>query len=278
MTKKESVKRKEEMFEILEKAAKAGGQIVRENFNKEIKKTWKGKLKTDIVTEADIKSQEAIVKILNEAMIEKGIDEEEIGFITEEDYQKPGNYKFIIDPLDGTSDFAFGIERFAVSIGFMENGEVTAGIIYDPMRDITYFAEKEKGSYKITKGSKTKLGILEKELEESLISFNSSSKKEKSIEMFERAIRITPDVLRVREQGAVTLALMAVVENKFQCHLNGRCRIWDIAAAKLIIEEAGGIMLDFRGEEVGYDLENTGKGYEIVAGNKNLVKKVLKYL
>ena len=265
------------MFQTLSEASSKGAEILMGLYNQEIKISAKS-MPGDIVTEADLKSQDAIVESLLKSMFAKGFEEEEIGFITEENFVKPGAHTFIIDPLDGTSNYASGSDRFAVSIAYMHNGEILAGIIHNPVTNIIYYGEKGKGAYKIENGKKEKLEIKEKPLEKSLVSINSSPDPKQAVKMFQLAIDLTPHVLRVREQGSLTLSLIGVVENKFQAHLNLGTSVWDIAAVKIIIEEAGGVVMDWRGNPINFDFEEVNKHYPVLAGHSNVLKKIIKYI
>lgn len=265
------------MFDILSSATKEGVDVLMGLYRKKIEIKSKSS-PADIVTEADIKSQEIIVKSLLAGMLQKGYKEDEIGFITEENFVKPGIHTFIIDPLDGTSNYASGTDRFAISIAYMYKSEILAGIIHAPVTDVIYFAEKGKGAYKIENGKKEKLEIKEKSVEKSLVSINSSSNPKKAIKMFQLAINLTPHVFRVREQGSLTLSLIGVVENKFQAHLNYGTSIWDIAAVKVIMEEAGGVVWDWQGNQFDFDLKKVEKHYSVLAGNPGLLKKLVNYI
>ncbi len=266
------------MFELLSEAAEKGAQEIKKLYKKDIEVRAKTSL-ADVVTEADENSQKAIVKHLLAGMKRKGFNEAEIGFITEEEAGlKPAKHTFIIDPLDGTSGFVFGTDRFSISIAYMVEGEVKVGFIRHPLKDLIYFAEKGKGVAKIENGQKEILKIKEKPFRESFVSFNSNSNPQKSIEMFQIAIDLTPHILRIREQGTLILSMAAVAENKFQAHIAKGGAIWDVAAAKLVIEEAGGVVLDLGGKELEYETDNLKKKYPLICGNQELVKELLRYL
>lgn len=266
------------MFDVLNQAAQAGGQVLRKYFRQTLTISTKSN-PNDIVTEADTESQEVIVNSLLSSMAKKGYKEEEVGFIGEENaLARIASHTFIIDPLDGTSSFAEGRDTFAISIAYMKDKIVQAGLIYDPMRDITYFAEKGKGAYRIIGGEKEKLALVETALAESKIVYNTSSTSEITAQILNIALKLNGQVRRVREQHAVVPTLMSVVENKYQGGFNGGCKIWDIAAAKLILEEGGGQMVDWEGKEIVYDLEKASRRYQILVGDPKLIEELLSYV
>jgi len=232
----------------------------------------------DIVTAADIKSQKVIVQSLLRSMVKKGYKKEEIGFIAEENFVKAGAHTFIIDPLDGTSSYVLGLDRFAISIAYAYKGKILAGIAYNPVKKIFYIAEKNKGAYKIEGAKKEKLLVRKIPIQKSLISINPSSNKARAVKMFQIAINLIPRVIQVREQGSAVLSSVAVAENKFQANINGRCKFWDIAAVKIILEEAKGAILDWSGKIVECDLKNIAKDYSIIAGHPALLKQLLPYI
>ncbi len=233
---------------------------------------------TDFVTTADVKSQKVIIQSLLRSMVKKGYKKEDMGFIAEENFVKAGTHTFIIDPLDGTFGYVLGLDRFAISIAYAYQGKILAGIAYNPVKKTFYIAEKNKGAYKIEGAKKEKLLVRKTPIQESLISINSTSNNAKAVKMFQVAIGLIPHVIRVREQGSVVLSSMMVAENKFQANLNGHCRLWDIAAVKIILEEARGAILDWKGKTVECDLKDIAKAYSIIVGHPVLLKQLLSYI
>ena len=268
---------KKDMFNILSQAAQKGGQVLMDLYGKKIQIRSKSN-PADIMTEADIKSQKAIIQSLEKSMAQKGLRKTEIGYITEENFNRKGIHKFIIDPLDGTSDYSLETDRFAISIAYTYQNEILAGLIYNPVKNIFFFAQKNKGAYKITGKKREKLFLDQKLFKKSLIALNSSSDKTNAIRMFKLAANLTPHVFRVKMFGSIVSNLMSVSGNKFQANINVGCRPWDLAAAKLILEEAGGAILDWKGSPLKIDWVNTAKNYSIIAGHRNILKQILKYL
>lgn len=261
----------------MEEAAKKAGLIILDYFNKTYTRSFKYDSSNyeSLVTEADYNSQHTIKEYLTEALIKIGISEKEIGFIGEESLNRAGLHKFIIDPLDGTTNFAFGIPYFCISIAYMFNNQTQSGLIYNPIEETVYFAEKGKGAYRKTKSQKDNLSIIFKEPKDSIIAahYNSQALQQ----LFNFYEKIVPISAGLRTMGSIALDLCYFTENKFQIVVNGGCYVWDIAAAKLIIEESGGILVDWNGKSINFDFENPKKYYRIFASHpKN--KTLLSYI
>ncbi len=193
----------------------------------------------DLVTEADIASQELIQKIITEGCLSRGYRESEIGFFGEEDEARQiKDLTFVIDPIDGTANFAYGIPIFSISIGLYIRRELVAGIIYDTTRDECYLSLKNSGSYKITPNTEKKLEIKPKELSASILGGNFSSIKLLSNNFIEK-------LFGVRVFYGFALDACLVSQNSLQILLAANPKLWDIAAAYLIVTEAGGSFYDY---------------------------------
>ncbi len=264
----------DKMFDVLQKACLAAAKIQTDYFEKEIEISTK-ESPTDFVTEVDLKSQEAIVSSLTSSMLGNGQRREDFGFISEEGIADKAPNLFIIDPLDGTSAYIDGINQFCITIAYAENGEVKAGIVHDPLKKVTYFAQKNEGAYKYINGEKTSLLIKEVALDKAIFGYNTTSDKNKGEEVLKIILKLIHKVGRIRENRSIALAVSSTADNKYQVQMHGRGRIWDIAAAKLILNEAGGIMTDWQGKELEPDLEDIGKRYEILSTHKDLLPQVV---
>lgn len=266
---------KQEIIDILIEAAKAGGKVVLSFYKTDLVVTEKSS-KKDVLTQADLKSQKIIINTLTKLMIENGFKEDEIGFIAEENFIKKGKYTFIIDPLDGTSSFVAQLPTFAVSIGYAVDNQIVAGVVYQPTEDTIYFAEKNKGSFAVKNNQKTKLEITERLLRNSLVYYNSSSNQEVTEKILKRLSNLTPHVLTAKQNPCISLNLMELARNNAQIIINGRAKFWDIAAAKLIVEEAGGIATDWNGNNFDYNYENPTAFYPLIASQPKLIDDIVK--
>ena len=236
------------MYKILYKACLSAAKIQLESYNKEHTISTKD-FPTDIVTEVDLQSQKAIIESLTESMTELGHKKDDVAFIAEEEIYGNADHLFIVDPLDGTSSYVEGSDQFSICIAYIYKNEPIAGAIYDTTKSIFYFAEKGKGATKNIEGKETRMELNNVNLSDSIVVYNTSSSKAVTEQMLRAALALLPSVRRLREHRSIALSIMCVADNKYQIQMHGRGYIWDIAAAKLIVEEAGGIMTDWDGEE-----------------------------
>jgi myo-inositol-1(or 4)-monophosphatase len=264
------------MEEILITAAKAGSEILKKYFKTELEHIIKS-VPGDFLTKADLESQEIIVKTLRGLMVAKGYREEEIGFIAEESLDKPTKHTFIIDPLDGTASFAEGEDRFAISIAYTEKQETIEAIIYHPITNTIYYAKKNQGSFLISNGERKRLIIPYTPLSKSIVTMHFSSNPDVAKKVLKVSINLIPHLTRLREKASACLSICEIAINKYQSNFNGKSFIWDLAAAKLIIEEAEGIMTDWSGEKIKFDFEDFNKSYSTIVGNEKLVSEMLPY-
>jgi myo-inositol-1(or 4)-monophosphatase len=263
------------MIKLLQKAAKQAGQVLLDYFEKELSYQEK-KSQHDIVTEADLASQEIIHKLLLEEMINRGFNKEEIGFIGEEGLNiESSKHLFIIDPVDGTTNFASGVGYFAVSIAYGLNGEIRAGVVYSPVDGLLYLAEKGKGAWRIKENQKIQLHAKQIPLKQSILNGHFNSPFEQK--QFEIYAKMYPQVRGFRSMGCLTLDLCHFLDNVFGVVVNGGCSIWDIAAVDLMIKEAGGSLVDWTGKEIKLDLKDPKRVYQPIATHPNLFSEVLKF-
>ncbi len=222
--------------------AKSAGQIIREGFGKNFSVEYKTN-KSNLVTEIDKKSEAHITDFIEKHYPSHGI-------IAEEGSAKRGTseYAWVIDPLDGTTNFAHGLPIFSVSIGVIKETETICGVVYDVMNDVIYSAEKGCGAFCNMK----KIEVSKNEdLEQSLLvtGFPYDIKKNPS-HAIERFNAFLTESRAVRRLGSAAIDFCYVAKGVFdgfwEVHLNP----WDICAGKLIVEEAGGIVTDFYGKEI----------------------------
>lgn len=266
----------QKIADILIQAAREGGKVLKKYFDKDLEISRKTSA-ADIVTNADIESQKIIVETITNLMIKNGLKKEEIGFIGEESLNKQAKHTFIIDPLDGTATFALSEDRFTVSIAYSIDKKIQAGVVYQPIREVIYFAEKKHGSYLFKNGEKVKLEIKHIPLSESVVAMHISTIPSIAKKIFDISSKLVPDVIRIRERGCASLSICDLTQNKYQSVFNGQSCIWDIAAAKIIIEEANGQITDWLGNEINLDLENLSKYYQFIAGHPQTVNNMLPY-
>ncbi len=246
--------------DILEIAGSAG-DIIREGYGNNFQIEYKTSEK-NLVTEIDKKSEKAIIDFISKKYPTHNILSEESG-----EYKKESDYLWVIDPLDGTTNFAHGLPIFAVSIGVMKKDEIIAGVVYDVMRNIFYSAEKGNGSFanekKITVSNNDKLGsgVLV-----TGFPYNVAENPDKAFERFES---LTKKARAVRRLGSAAIDFCYVASGVFDGFWEVSLQPWDLCAGKLIVEEAGGIVTDFSGSEI--DIFSP----QILASNKKIHQKII---
>lgn len=266
---------------IIEKAARAAGDIALSYFHKESYITHKTSHQ-NLVTKADTSCQSLIKKIIVEELGKHNIPENEIGFIGEEKLETKGTkHLFIIDPIDGTNNFASGLDYFCVSIAHVEDGMMANSCIYWPTRDILYYAQAGSGAFKKMKqDSPIQLKVKDELLENSvLFTYLSSNEKirKNSYGIFEKII---PAIRGVRLNGSICLDVVHLCdsENATNIVLSFRGFIWDIAAAYLILTESGGTLVDHQGKETHISFTDPSITYSFIAAHPTIAKQVSRLL
>jgi len=188
----------------------------------------------------------------------------ETSFITEEQTidQTEGSLIWIIDPLDGTTNFLQKIPLFSISVALMENGVITLGIVYEIMQDLAYTAIKGQGAWinnqPIQVAQKT-------ELKEAIVATGFPYDRDESFDLNMKILQYVILQSRgIRRLGSAALDLAYVASGKLDIYYEKSLNIWDIAAGSLLVEEAGGIITDMQGESL---FLQSG---ELIVGNKHL--------
>lgn len=244
-------------------AAKEAGEILNHYFsstlNIEVKED-----STSLVSVADKEAEKKIIKIIHTAYPDHDILAEESG-----DWEKESSYRWIIDPLDGTSNFLFGVGLFCVSIALEYEGEIIVGVVYDPVHDKLYTAEKGKGAF-VNGMPISASAEVDFSKQFFFISIGSSDPKvKKQIATF---ISLhTHKIRRWREIGSAALKLCMLAEGNAASYITFGVSLWDVAAGKLILEEAGGCVTLFA-----HDVnKKSSHRYSMVATNAHVHQEVL---
>jgi len=246
--------------DILE-IAEIAGEIIRDGFGKNFQIEYKTNEK-NLVTEIDKKSEKAIIDFISKKYSSHNILTEESG-----EHNKNSEYLWVIDPLDGTTNFAHGLPIFAVSIGVQKKDETIAGVVYDVMQNIFYSAEKGSGTFandkkiKVSNNDKIGLGVLV-----TGFPYNVTDNPDKAFERFES---LTKQARAVRRLGSAAIDFCYVASGVFDGFWEVSLHPWDICAGKLIVEEAGGIVTDFIGNEINIFTK------QILASNKKIHQQVI---
>lgn len=267
------------MIEILQQAASEAGEKLLSYFQKELIPSEKTSHQ-DLVTKADLEAQKIIEKRIVTLMIKKGFKKHEIGFIGEESLNTKGKHLFIIDPLDGTSNFASGHEYFSISIAYLKDNKLQAGLIYHPYSKTYYFAEKNNGAYKISNNNKTLMQIKYTLLKNSLVVSYFSSNAESLKMLLPHILKLNKVTRGIRLLGSSCLDMMHFADkvNNINIVIHSHPRIWDIAAAKLIVEESGGVMTDWQGKPTLLDLDTPSRSYQVLVCHPDNLKDIIAYI
>lgn len=230
------------MLNFAIETAREAGNILLENFGKHIAIRKKGDI--DLVTEADLASEKFIVEKIKTHHPRHSILAEESGKTIK---SGDGGYKWIIDPLDGTTNFAHGYPCFCVTIALEHDGEIVVGVTYDPTRDEMFSAEKGRGASlnnkRIEVSDKDKLG-------DSLVVTGfpyDIASREGFTEFFAKMLLSTR---AVRRDGSAAIDLAYVACGRFDGFWEEGLNPWDIAAGVLLIKEAGGRVTDYEDAEL----------------------------
>lgn len=262
------------MLNIIKQAANEGGTILKKYFQTTELDVVNKTTHQNIVTKADIESQTRIKDYIVNALKEKGVEEKDIGFIGEEELHTLGDHTFIIDPLDGTSNFATGLEDFCVLIAYLYKGELESGVMYFPEKEYCYFAEKGKGAKVEKHGKEMPLQIAGKKLQNTFLYSSLSSHDDINTGLGEKLLGLKNYFRGIRMVGAAGWELALLTENIAGAVVLASCSIWDIAPGKLILEELGYKMYDWEGEMVQFDLGNPKKKYPFFACDPQYAKEI----
>lgn len=221
-------------------AVRLGGDILKKSYGrvKEIK--FKGDI--DIVTDVDKKSEQEIVDLLSSQFPQHAILAEE-GTVRD----KNSDFKWVIDPLDGTTNYAHGYPVFCVSIALERNKDIIIGAVYQPMHDELFVAEKGGGAFRngkkiqVSKISKVKQALIATGFPPDVV-----AEPEAALDVFGNLVR---NAQSIRRDGSAALNLCSVAMGHFDGFWELHLKPWDIAAGTLVVEEAGGVVTDFQTSE-----------------------------
>lgn len=240
--------------QIAIKAAKQAGLILKKNLSKKRKIAYKGVV--NLVTEMDLLAEEIITSLIKKHFPNHNILAEE-----KVNWQGDSPYRWIIDPLDGTTNYAHGFPIFCVSIALEKDKEIILGVVYDPMREELFIAEKGKGAR--LNGKKIHVSAVSKLSQSLLATGFPYDLRESSKNNFDHFRNFALRVHAVRRAGSAALDLCYVAAGRFDGFWEMKLGPWDFAAGSLIVKEAGGKVSDFAGHPLklnsGHVLASNGK-------------------
>jgi myo-inositol-1(or 4)-monophosphatase len=221
----------------------------------------------DFVSAADKKTEKILIEELLKAHPKFGILSEEVGEINKENKEN----RWIIDPIDGTMNFLNGIPHFAISIGYEEKGEIVSGIIFDPIKDETFFAEKGAGAF--LNNSRIRVSNKNKLKNSMLVTGGPKPDSKKRDLIFQEFINVSNLVENsIRKFGSASLDIANVACGRFDAYWQWEIKYWDIAAGLIILREAGGYA-DFLGEN-----KEVSNKRNIIASNSKIHQDLAKVL
>lgn len=253
-------------LEVCQKAARAGGAVLNERLGK-----VRVRLKSpaDLVTDADLASQEIVTATLREAFADHQIlGEEDLGGPAVD----PINAEFcwVIDPLDGTTNFAHEVPHFCVSIALLHRGRLEAGCIFDPLRDELFSAARGEGAQ--LNGNPIQTSRVTT-IEGALGAIGLPTVVDPQSPDLEAMLRAIPRFQALRRTGSMALNLAYVAMGRFDAVWCYSARIWDIAAGILLIQESGGTVTSPWASEL-----ELSSGQFLAAANQRLSKQIVELL
>ena len=250
------------MLTIAVRAARAAGNLIARNLGQDNFDVQE-KAKNDLVTDIDKECERVVASTLLKAYPKHGI----IGEESQERGMADSEYQWIIDPIDGTTNFVKGIPHCAVSIALQHKGRTQLGVVFDPMANEMFTAARGEGAS--MNGQRIRVGSLQR-LDAAVVCtafpVRYRARMNDYLELFHRLIDQCADV---RRSGCASLDLCYTACGRFDAYLEQGLKPWDFAAGELILREAGGISTDFMGTP------NYTKSGNILVGNPYLVQALL---
>jgi myo-inositol-1(or 4)-monophosphatase len=250
------------LITVMDRAARKAAGKLRRDFNEVQNLQVSRKGPADFVSNADRAAERTIREELAKARPGWGFLLEEAG----EEPGEPGAPRWIVDPLDGTTNFLHGIPHFAISIAVEENGVVTAGLIHQPLTDESFYAERGRGAW--VQSERLRVSA-RRDLADCLIATGIPFMGHGDHAQW-RAIfaEVSPQVAGIRRFGSAALDLAWVAAGRYDGYWESGLSPWDVAAGILLVREAGGFVSDYRGGDRMIDRR------EVVAGNDAIHSKL----
>jgi myo-inositol-1(or 4)-monophosphatase len=250
-------------LDIAIRAVKESGAIQREWMEKDKKVELKGEI--NLVTEVDRICEKRIIEIIKETFPEHNI-------LTEETPMPEGSspYRWIIDPLDGTTNYAHGYPFFCTSIALELEGKIILGAIYDPLLDELFTAQQGQGAF--LNGKRISVSTTKRLTEALLCTGFPYDLRESPVNNLDHFNHFIMEARAVRRDGSAALDLCYVAAGRFDGFWELKLNPWDVAAGKLLVEEAGGVVTDFGGSPLNI------YGQETLASNGRIHEEMARVL
>ncbi|AHK79567.1 inositol monophosphatase [Ectothiorhodospira haloalkaliphila] len=247
------------------KAARAAGQVIARSANRVDTLKIQDKQPNDFVTEVDRNAEREIIRVIQRAYPDHGIMAEESG---EHDINR--EFIWVIDPLDGTTNFIHGIPQFAVSIALKQRGRLEQAVVYDPIKEELFVATRGAGAFLNNRRIRVSQ---HKDLSGTLLGTGIPFREDQDLDYYLRTLKaLLPGTAGVRRPGSAALDLAYVACGRLDGFWEIGLNEWDMAAGVLLIQEAGGLVGDLRG---GPEYLTTGN---VVAAGPKVFKAMLQRL
>ena len=254
------------MLNIAIKAARRAGSIINRAALEGGALEVKAKNKNDFVTQVDKAAEQAIIGVIHTAYPDHSILAEESG-------DTPGaraEYRWVIDPLDGTTNYIHGFPQYCVSVALEHRGVPTHGVVYDPGKNELFTASRGRGAFLDDRRMRVSKCI---RLQDALVGTGFPYKEVSRLDLYMRQLRtMMTSSAGVRRAGAAALDLAYVAAGRLDAFWEMGLSRWDMAAGALLIQEAGGMVADLQG---GQDFLDRG---EIAAGTPKVLPQLLEAL
>lgn len=247
-------------LDVAQQAAELAGRIIRERFHTTKDIRFKGR--ADIVTDVDLAAEKAVLELLRGEFPAFGVLAEESAPI-----EAGSDYTWVVDPLDGTRNYAYGIPHFCTVVALAHGKDIVLGITYDPMRGENFVAQAGKGA--LLNGAPISVSETSEVLKASLC-FDMGYVDEKAGLALDMLRDIWPNVQSLRLMGSAALGIAYAAAGRVDLYFHHALSPWDIASGLLLVREAGGVVVDRQGETA--DLRTPS----IIAANPELMADFLK--
>ena len=250
------------MLNIAVRAARRGGDVIARalDYRSDLQVATKGR--NDFVSEVDRRAEQAIIEVLHKAYPDHAILAEESGA-----HAGDSEYEWVIDPLDGTTNFLHGFPQFGVSIALRHKGRLDQAVVYDPLSQDLYTASRGGGAQ--LNGRRIRVSD-RRGLDGALLGTGFPFKQPEHLDAYLATFKaLFPDTAGIRRAGAACLDLAYVAAGRLDGFWEIGLNPWDMAAGILLVQEAGGLVGDFAG---GSDYMKSGN---VVAGNHRVFKEML---
>lgn len=250
---------------IMIQAVQKAGRGLARDFGELEKLQVSKKGAADFASTADMNSEKTLREYLLKVRPRYGFLQEESGTLAGADT----SHRWIIDPLDGTSNFLHAIPHFAISLALQEDKEIVAGVIFNPITGDLFYAEKGGGAWALTATGSCRLHVSHRNtLNEAVVVTGIPHLGHSDPDKFVRQLMpMMQKTAGVRRMGSAALDMAYVAAGRFECYWEEDIKPWDIAAGMLIVKEAGGRICTFKGEEDPFKILTDGS---IVASNDDL--------